>query len=164
MQVGVVVGDLETDNDAVRMQGRGARVLQINTDGYCHLEANMVAASAEKLGLDELDLLVVENVGNLVCPSTHDLGEDDRVTLISVTEGEDKPLKYPSLFKTSQAVVVTKVDLAEAVEFDRETCLQNIRDVAPQARLLEVSAKRGNGLGPWLDYLREQIRDKKRSL
>ncbi len=154
---GVIVGDLATDNDARRLEGKGARVLQITTDGYCHLEANMIAAACDQMGLDGLKLLIVENVGNLVCPSTHDLGEDVRVALLSVTEGEDKPLKYPVLFKTCHVAVVSKMDLAEAVEFDREAALANLHGVAPQAQVFEVSAKTGLGMGAWYDFLRGRV-------
>jgi len=103
---GVIVGDLATDNDAQRLRGHGAPVVQVTTDGRCHLEANMVSAAAEELGLDGMRLLIIENVGNLVCPSAHDLGEDLRVVMLLVTEGEDKPLKYPTMFKTAEIVVV----------------------------------------------------------
>lgn len=153
---GVIVGDLATDNDARRLSGKGAPVVQVNTDGYCHLEANMVRAATESLGLKGMRLLIIENVGNLVCPSSHDLGESLRVTFLSVTEGEDKPLKYPTLFKSSQAAVVTKCDLAAAVEFDRETALRNIAAVAPQARIFETSAKTGLGIEAWCAFLRER--------
>lgn len=155
---GVLVGDLATDNDARRLSGFGASVLQINTDGYCHLEANMVRAGGERLGLDGLRLLIIENVGNLVCPSTHDLGESCRVVLLSVTEGEDKPLKYPSIFKSSQVAVLTKMDLAEPCNFDRELAIRNIRDVAPQVRVFETSARSGAGLDSWCRFLRGQLR------
>ncbi|HEY0868414.1 MAG TPA: hydrogenase nickel incorporation protein HypB [Fimbriimonas sp.] len=160
LDVGVIVGDLATDNDAQRMQGRGARVLQVNTDGYCHLEANMVRAGYEALGAGRMDLLFIENVGNLVCPSSHDLGEDLRVALLSTTEGEDKPLKYPTLFKASHLAVLTKLDLAEAVEFDRGSAVRNILSVAPQLRLMETSARTGQGLDEWCGFLLERVADK----
>lgn len=157
---GVLVGDLATDNDAQRLSGFGASVLQINTDGYCHLEANMIRAAVEEMGIDRLKLLIIENVGNLVCPSTHDLGEDMRVVLLSVCEGEDKPLKYPSIFKSSQAALLTKVDLSVAVDFQRETALRNIAEVAPQLRVFETSAKTGQGLDDWCQFITDaqQIR------
>lgn len=154
---GVIVGDLATDHDARRLDGKGARVLQVTTDGYCHLEANMVRAAADSLGIDDLKLLIVENVGNLVCPSSHDLGEDVRVALHCATEGEDKPLKYPVLFKSSHVVVVSKIDLAEACEFDLPSALQNIASVAPQARVFVTSAKSGEGLAGWFDAIREWV-------
>ncbi|MBS1706306.1 MAG: hydrogenase nickel incorporation protein HypB [Armatimonadetes bacterium] len=153
IKVGVIVGDLATNHDAERLSGHGAEVLQIETDGYCHLEANMIQSAADQLGVVGLDLLIIENVGNLVCPASHDLGEDIRVTLLSVTEGEDKPLKYPTIFKSSQAVVITKTDLATAVEFDRELAITNISSVTPQAKILETSARTGAGIEAWAEFL-----------
>jgi hydrogenase nickel incorporation protein HypB len=153
---GVIVGDLATDNDAKRLRGHGAPVVQITTDGRCHLEANMVALAARELGLDGLRLLIVENVGNLVCPSAHDLGEDLRVVMLSVTEGEDKPLKYPTMFKTADIVVVSKMDIAQAVEFDRAAALENMRRIAPQARIFEVSSRSGAGIAEWCAFLRKR--------
>jgi len=135
------------------MAERGAPVLQVNTDGYCHLEANMIRAAVDRLGASDLRLLIIENVGNLVCPSSHDLGEDLRVVLFSVPEGEDKPLKYPTIFKTAQLVVVSKIDLGEATGFRREEALRNIREVAPQAQIIETSARTGAGLDEWCDLL-----------
>ncbi len=155
--IGVVVGDLATDNDAARLRGKGARVVQVTTDGYCHLEANMVRAALDALGIEGLRLLIVENVGNLVCPASHDLGEHARVVLFSVTEGEDKPLKYPTLFKTADLVLISKTDLAAAVEFRRDEALEAVRGVAPQADVLEVSAKTGLGLERWYAWLRGRL-------
>lgn len=149
----VIVGDLATDNDAKRMRGHNAPVVQITTDGRCHLEANMVKAAYDELGVASLKLLIIENVGNLVCPSSHDLGEHARVVMLSVTEGEDKPMKYPVMFKTADLIVVSKIDIAEAVGFNRELALGNIRAVAPQAKILEVSARTGEGMDAWLDWL-----------
>jgi len=149
----VVVGDLETDNDARRLRTTGAPVVQISTGTLCHLDAGMVARASGSLPLRELDLLFIENVGNLVCPSEFDLGEDLRVVLLSVTEGEDKPLKYPPLFRGAHAVVVTKTDLAEPCAFDRETALANLRRVNPTARVFELSAKTGAGMDAWCAWL-----------
>ena len=146
VRIGVIVGDLATDNDARRLQSKGAPTIQITTGNACHLEADMVAQAASKLDLENLDLLVIENVGNLVCPAAYNLGEDFRVVLLSVTEGEDKPLKYPTMFKSAQIVVINKIDLAEAVEFEREIAIANIQQIAPQAKILEISAKTGQGI------------------
>jgi hydrogenase nickel incorporation protein HypB len=151
--VGVIVGDLETDNDARRLRGKGAQVVQITTGGYCHLEASMVAQAADKLDLTALQVLVIENVGNLVCPAAYDLGEDTRVALLSVTEGEDKPLKYPVIFRNADVVIVTKMDLAEAVELDRDALRRNLCRAAPQARVIELSARTGAGMDAWYDLL-----------
>lgn len=150
---GVIVGDLETDNDARRLRETGAPVVQVSTGTLCHLDAEMVARSCGELDMRALDLLFVENVGNLVCPATFDLGEDLRLTVLSVTEGEDKPLKYPPAFRFADIVVISKIDLAEACEFDRELALQNIRSINPDARILEVSAKKGTGIEEFCDLL-----------
>jgi len=151
-----LVGDLETDNDARRLAASGAPVRQINTHGICHLEAEMVGKHLEGWELAELDYLFIENVGNLVCPSSYDLGEKIRVALLSVTEGEDKPLKYPTLFNSADAAVITKVDIAEAVGFDRDAALRNINEIRPEIRIFETSAKTGAGMAEWLEYLRNQ--------
>ncbi len=153
-----LVGDLETDNDARRLAASGAPVRQINTHGICHLEAEMVSRHLEGwdgVELGRLDYLFIENVGNLVCPSSYDLGERIRVALLSVTEGEDKPLKYPTLFNSADAAVITKMDIAEAVEFDREAAHRNIREIRPDIRIFETSAKTGAGMDSWLEYLAE---------
>jgi hydrogenase nickel incorporation protein HypB len=150
---GVVVGDLATDNDAQRIARSGAPAIQITTGDTCHLDAEMVAEATAKLNLDALDVLIIENVGNLVCPSSYDLGEDLRVVLLSVTEGEDKPLKYPTMFKTANVVIVNKMDIAEAVGFERETALSNIRRMVPEAVIFEVSARTGLGMEAWYQFL-----------
>lgn len=156
-RVGVVVGDLATDNDARRLRNSGAPAVQITTGNTCHLEAEMVAKAAQQLDLDEIELLIIENVGNLVCPAAYDLGESVRVVLLSVTEGEDKPLKYPATFKSADAIIISKIDIAEAVGFQREIALNNIRKIAPQASIFEVSARTGLGMEQWYQYL-EKIR------
>jgi hydrogenase nickel incorporation protein HypB len=153
LQAAVIVGDLATDNDAKKLRESGADTVQITTGGVCHLEAAMISRAAAALNLDGIELLVIENVGNLVCPAAYDLGENLRVVLLSVTEGEDKPLKYPKIFKTADVIIVTKIDLAEAVEWDRKAALQNIHLVASQALVLEVSARTGAGLEGWYGYL-----------
>ena len=158
-RVAALVGDLETDNDARRLAASGAPVRQINTHGICHLEAEMVGRHLEgweDAPLEGLEYLFIENVGNLVCPSSYDLGERIRVALLSVTEGEDKPLKYPTLFNSADAAVITKVDIADAVGFDREAALENIRAIRPGIRIFETSAKTGAGMTDWLRYLSEQ--------
>lgn len=154
--VGVIVGDLETDNDAQRLRTAGNAIVQITTGTACHLEAEMIAQAAQKLDLDQLELLVIENVGNLVCPAAYDLGENLRIVLLSVTEGEDKPLKYAPMFKTADAIVINKIDIAAAVGFDRERAIANLQKVAPQAPIFEVSARTGAGLTPWYQYLLRQ--------
>jgi hydrogenase nickel incorporation protein HypB len=153
----VVVGDLATDNDARRLRQPGVEVIQVTTVGTCHLDADMVANACRQMALDGCKLLFIENVGNLVCPASFDLGEAVRVVLLSVTEGEDKPLKYPKIFKTADVVLVTKTDLAAATGFDRDLTLANIRDVTPQAAVFEVSARTGAGLAEWYAYLEGHV-------
>ena len=148
-----IVGDLQTENDAVRLRSSGAQAIQITTGATCHLDAHMVAHALEKLDANGLATLFIENVGNLVCPASYDLGETKRVVLLSVTEGEDKPLKYPVIFRNADLVLVTKIDLAEAVGFDREKALAAIRQTAPQAKILELSARTGTGLDAWYAWL-----------
>jgi hydrogenase nickel incorporation protein HypB len=148
-----LVGDLATANDAERLARSKAPVKQINTGTLCHLEASMVADALKDWELSDLDYLFIENVGNLVCPASWDLGEELRAVLLSVTEGEDKPLKYPTIFNTSDVAVITKIDLAEAVEFDRETARANIETLRPGIPIFEVSAKTGQGFDSWLSFL-----------
>jgi hydrogenase nickel incorporation protein HypB len=151
-----LVGDLETDNDARRLAASGAPVRQINTHGICHLEAEMVGKHLDGWELADLDYLFIENVGNLVCPSSYDLGEKIRVALLSVTEGEDKPLKYPTLFNSADAAIITKIDLAEPCGFDRTAALKNINEIRPGIRIFETSAKTGAGMDDWLSYLAQE--------
>ena len=153
-----LVGDLATDNDAKRLAESGAPVKQINTDGRCHLEAQMISDHLADWDLASFDYLFIENVGNLVCPSSYDLGEDVRVVLLSVTEGEDKPLKYPNIFNSADIAVITKMDLAEACEFDLEAARANIQAVRPGMRILTTSVKSGTGMAEWLACLAEERR------
>ena len=153
LAVAAVVGDVATDNDARRLARSGALVRQITTAGLCHLEADMITAQLREWDLAALDLLVVENVGNLVCPTGFDLGESTRVALLSVTEGEDKPVKYPGLFHSADVVVVTKTDLAEVVGFDPGALRQSVRAVNPDVPLIWTSARTGDGVDGLLDFL-----------
>ena len=152
-RVAALVGDLATDNDAKRLARAGVPVRQITTGTVCHLEAEMVRTALGDWKLDELDYLFIENVGNLVCPATFDLGEQMRLVLFSVTEGEDKPLKYPTIFNTADVAVITKIDLAVAVECDLAAARRNVLAVRPGMQILEVSAKTGQGFDAWLDLL-----------
>jgi hydrogenase nickel incorporation protein HypB len=156
LKTGVIVGDLATDNDAKRLRETGAPVIQINTGTVCHLEAEMVARAVGELTLGEPGLLIIENVGNLVCPASYDLGEDLRVIMLSVTEGEDKPLKYPPMFQSAGAFVVSKTDLAHPCDFNRDAALANLRGLAPAARVFELSAKTGEGMDAWCEFLIKQ--------
>jgi len=148
-----LVGDLATDNDAARLARSLAPVKQIATGTLCHLEACMIEEALRDWNLADLDYLFIENVGNLVCPASWDLGEDLRVVLLSVTEGEDKPLKYPTVFNTSDAAVIAKMDLSAAVGFDRDAARAHIHTVRPGMPILEVSARTGLGFEAWLRFL-----------
>jgi len=152
-RVAALVGDLATENDALRLARSGAPVKQITTGTLCHLEAAMVEHALEDWRLGPLDLLFIENVGNLVCPASYDLGEDLRLVLLSVTEGEDKPLKYPTIFNSADAAVITKVDLATAVDFDELEANANIQAVRPGMNMFKVSAKTNEGMGEFLQFL-----------
>ena len=154
-RVGALVGDLATDRDAQRLAASGAPVRQITTGTVCHLDAQMIDGALGGWPLDTLDVLFIENVGNLVCPSSYDLGEHTRIVLLSVTEGEDKPLKYPTIFNTSDIAVITKMDLAEAVGFDRAEAHRNIHDVRPGMEIVEVSSRTGAGIDAWCGRLRQ---------
>jgi hydrogenase nickel incorporation protein HypB len=154
LRCAVLVGDLETDHDGQRLRRPGVPVAQITTGGTCHLDAAMVARGLAALPLDGVQLLFIENVGNLVCPASFDLGENRRITLLSCTEGEDKPLKYPPIFTSAHAVVLNKIDVATVLGFDRSAARANIHRIAPQADVFELSARSGEGFTAWLDYLR----------
>jgi hydrogenase nickel incorporation protein HypB len=152
-RVAALVGDLATENDAVRLARSQAPVKQIITGTLCHLEAAMVQDSLKGWVLNQLDFLFIENVGNLVCPSSYDLGEDLRIVLLSVTEGEDKPLKYPTIFNSADVAVITKSDLSEAVEFDEEAARRSIQAVRPGMEVFKLSAKTGDGMSDFLQFL-----------
>jgi hydrogenase nickel incorporation protein HypB len=160
-RVAALVGDLATENDALRLARSQAPVRQITTGTLCHLEAAMVQSvlEEEQWDLDQLDFLFIENVGNLVCPSSYDLGEDLRLVLISVTEGEDKPLKYPTIFNSGDVAVVTKLDLAAAVEFDAHAADANIQAVRPGMPVFKLSSKTGEGMENYLEFLANRLRD-----
>lgn len=160
IKTAVLVGDLATENDAKRLARTGVPVKQIETGSICHLEAEMIARYLEGWDLDQIDILFIENVGNLVCPSSYDLGEDSRVVLLSVTEGEDKPQKYPPIFSRADLVLITKMDLAEAAEFDVTAALSSIKSVSPKANILKTSAKNGAGMDAWLAFLTKQKANK----
>ena len=156
-RVAALVGDLATDNDARRLARSGAPVKQITTGTVCHLEAAMVVDALEGWSLDDLDFLFIENVGNLVCPALFDLGEHSKVVVISVTEGQDKPLKYPHMFAAAGVVLINKIDLIPYVTFDLERCAGFARSVNPAVEILPVSATSGAGLEAWYDWIRTQI-------
>ena len=156
-RVAALVGDLATENDARRLAATHAPVKQIITGTLCHLEAAMVEKALDGWRLDEFDFLFVENVGNLVCPASFDLGEDLRVVLVSVTEGEDKPLKYPTIFNSADVAVITKTDLATAAEYDWTAASRNLQAVRPGMRAIRLSAKTGEGMNEWIEFLCSRI-------
>jgi hydrogenase nickel incorporation protein HypB len=159
----VIVGDICTTNDADRLARTGAPVVQINTDefgGDCHLAAHVVAEAVSRLDLSEAHLLVIENVGNLVCPAEFDIGEDIRCVVLSVTEGEDKPLKYPLMFRVCDVALLNKIDLIPHLDFDREAVIANIRAIDQSMPIFEVSARTGEGFAPWLEWLKEKVKSK----
>ena len=158
VRIGVIVGDLATDNDAERLSRADIPVVQITTGTMCHLDARMIAEAMKKMPLDDLDVLIIENVGNLVCPASYDLGEGVRVVLLSVTEGEDKPLKYPPMFHSADVALVTKSDLADAVDFNRDAALSALNKVAHHAHVIEVSSKTGEGIEAWCEEIVERAR------
>jgi len=158
LKVAALVGDLATENDARRLARSNAPVKQIVTGTVCHLDAQMVQRALDGWTLADLDVLFIENVGNLVCPSSYDLGEQLRLVLMSVTEGEDKPLKYPTIFNTADVAVITKMDLAEAVDFDLQATRENIQSVRPGMKILELSVKSGAGVNGYLDFLNSRVR------
>ena len=158
-RVAALVGDLATENDANRLARSQVPVRQIITGTVCHLEAAMIERSLQDWNLRQLDFLFIENVGNLVCPSSYDLGENLRVVLLSVTEGEDKPLKYPTIVNSADVAVITKTDLSEAVEFDAAAAVKNLQGVRPGIEILQVSAKTGSGIDAWLEFIASRRRD-----
>jgi len=175
----VIVGDICTSNDANRLATTGVSVVQINTDefgGDCHLAAHVVEKAACNLDLDAIDLLIVENVGNLVCPAEFDIGEDAKIVVLSVTEGEDKPVKYPLMFRVCDAAILNKIDLLPYLDYNREEVLNNIRQVHPEMNreevlnnirqvhpempVFELSAKTGDGFTPWIEWLKSRVKRK----
>nr|ARK13803.1 hypothetical protein A6C57_22230 [Fibrella sp. ES10-3-2-2] len=161
LNMAVLVGDPETERDAIRMRDVGINALQIVTGGMCHIEAQMIYQALDHIDLTGVDVLFIENVGNLVCPAAFDLGEDLRVTLLATTEGDDKPKKYPRMFLTSELMVVSKADLLPYVPFKVENVIQDARDVNPDIEVLTISSTTGEGLDAWCDWLLAKVEAKK---
>ncbi|WP_243544148.1 hydrogenase nickel incorporation protein HypB [Pseudodesulfovibrio tunisiensis] len=154
-KMAVIEGDLQTDNDAQRVAATGAQAVQINTEGGCHLDSGMVLDAIKSLDLDNLDILFVENVGNLVCPAEFDVGEDHKITLLSVTEGDDKPEKYPLMFHISSVMLLNKVDLLPYVDFNMDNAKAHATKLNADIQVMPVSARNGEGLDVWYDWLRK---------
>ncbi len=161
INIAVLEGDLETERDADRIRKQGARALQIVTGGICHLEAQMIKQAMPKIDLEGIDVLFIENVGNLVCPASYDLGEDIRITLVSCTEGDDKPKKYPSMFLTTDIMLVTKTDLLPYVPFSVEAVIKDAAEVNSQIKTFALSSYKGEGMDEWCTWLLEKIKEKK---
>jgi len=161
LNIAVLVGDPETDRDAVRMKEVGLNALQIVTGGMCHIEAQMILQALDHIDLENLDLLFIENVGNLLCPSAFDLGEDYRVTLLATTEGDDKPKKYPRMFLTSELMLVSKADLLPYVPFTVENVTLDAREVNPNIEVLTISTLNGEGIDAWCEWLQARVEAKK---
>ncbi len=156
IRTGVIVGDICTRNDAERLEASGVKVVQINTDqfgGDCHLTANMIEKAAKEFDLDNLDLMIVENIGNLVCPAEFDIGENARVVVLSVTEGEDKPLKYPLMFQVADAAILNKIDLLPYLDFNAQEAVDNMQKVHPAMPVFKLSAKTEEGFLPWIEWI-----------
>lgn len=158
LKMAVIEGDLFTSKDADRIEKHGVPVIQINTAGGCHLDAPMVQKVAQKLDLDGLDLLVVENVGNLVCPAEFDTGAVKNAMILSVPEGDDKPLKYPLMFSICDVLLVNKIDVAPYFNFSLEKCIERVKKLNPNIQVFPISALKGEGIEPWADWLREQTK------
>ena len=153
----VIEGDIQSQEDALRIKRLGVDAVQINTGGACHLDANMVQSALEQVSLDGCNLLIVENVGNLVCPAEFELGEHKKVMILSVTEGDDKPLKYPLMFQKSSVLIINKIDLLPYVTCDVDKIKRVVRELNPQIDIFEVSCKTGEGIDQWLEWLKNQI-------
>jgi hydrogenase nickel incorporation protein HypB len=163
VRTAVIVGDVSTTNDADRLAKTGAPVVQVNTDAFggdCHLAAHVIAKAAESFALEDVDLLIVENVGNLVCPAEFDIGEDAKAVVLSVTEGEDKPLKYPLMFRVCDAAVLNKIDLLPYLDYDKDEAVRNILQIHPGIPVFEMSARTEDGLEPWVIWLKEMVKEK----
>jgi len=164
INIAVLEGDLETERDAERIRQHGVQALQIVTQGICHLEAQMIQQALPSINFDGIDILFIENVGNLVCPASYDLGEDIRVTLVSCTEGDDKPKKYPSMFLTTDIMVVTKTDLLPYVPFSVDAVIKDAKEVNDKIDIFLLSSYKGDGMDEWCDWLMTKINEKKKSM
>ena len=164
IRCGVIVGDICTTNDADRLAESGAPVVQVNTDefgGDCHLTAHVIEKAAQSLALNEIDLLIVENVGNLVCPAEFDIGEDARVVVLSVTEGEDKPVKYPLMFRECDAALLNKIDLLPYLDYDKHKAIQYIHQIHANMPIFEISAKTQAGFPAWIKWIKDKVENKR---
>lgn len=164
IRIGMIAGDVQTENDANRLiKAGGERIRPLITGGSCHLDARMVSRVLPEMGVGKLDLFIIENVGNLVCPSSYDLGENMKVVLISVTEGDDKPLKYPAMFRRSSVMIINKIDMLELCDFDMDTVKRNALQINGDLKIFETSCRTGEGLDEWYTWLKDFVAEKKKS-
>jgi len=163
-RIAVIEGDIASDVDSQEIKAAGIAAVQINTGGACHLESDMIARALGVLDADALDLIIIENVGNLVCPTDFYLGEDSKVMILSVPEGDDKPLKYPGIFQISDAIILNKVDTLPVFDFDREAFFSSVQGLNPAAPVFEIAATKGQGVKSWTDWLASRIEEKKRAV
>ncbi len=159
--MGVIEGDIQTTSDAERIASTGVPIVQINTEGACHLDSNMIFAATEKINIGELDILFIENVGNLVCPAEFKVGEDYKIALLSIPEGDDKPEKYPLLFSEAKVLLLNKIDLLPYLEFDVEKVKKVVKTLNNDIEILSLSAKTGEGFDTWLQWIRKEVKNKK---
>lgn len=157
LRIAVIEGDLQTTKDAQRIERYNIPVVQINTEGACHLDANMVDSVLESFNFKEIDLFVIENVGNLVCPASFELGEDDKVVMVSIPEGDDKPIKYPVMFRKAKVLLVNKIDLLPYTNFNMSKIKEDALNINPNLKIFEISCQTGEGLGTWFVWLKEQV-------
>ena len=155
--IAVIEGDIASNVDAQRIKNQGIAAVQINTGGACHLESDMIRRAVDTLDLDDLDLIIIENVGNLVCPTDFDLGENSKIMILSVPEGDDKPLKYPGIFQVSEAIILNKVDTMSVFDFDKDAFYDSVTQLNPQAPIFPISATTHDGVDEWAQWLRERI-------
>lgn len=160
--IAVIEGDIQSSYDAERIQQKGVQAVQINTDGACHLDGNMIQMAVESLNLENIDLLIIENVGNLVCPAEFNLGEHHKVMLLSVTEGDDKPLKYPLMFRLSSVLLVNKIDLLPYIDCNLDAIRERAHQINPEQDIFEISCRTGEGLEPWLSWLEARIQKRRK--
>lgn len=156
-RIAVLEADIEADVDAIKIENAGARSIQVHTDGMCHMDAGMTRTGLEEMGLEDVDLAFLENIGNLICPAEYDTGAIRNVMILSIPEGDDKPLKYPLMFQSSDVLLITKIDSLPYFNFDMDKCIERVRFLNPNIRIIPVSAKSGKGMKEWEDWLKEEI-------
>ncbi|MBQ1379700.1 MAG: hydrogenase nickel incorporation protein HypB [Erysipelotrichaceae bacterium] len=156
-RIAVLEADIEADVDAIKIENAGARSIQVHTDGMCHMDAGMTRTGLEEMGLEDVDLAFLENIGNLICPAEYDTGAIRNVMILSIPEGDDKPLKYPLMFQNSDVLLITKIDSLPYFNFDMDKCIERVRFLNPNIRIIPVSAKSGKGMKEWEDWLKEEI-------